>query len=64
VNYSGRSMLKSFKFEDYLDWAFCCTQMSSDNVEMREMAARICRDYLRGSWRKITARDIVLKRIR
>ncbi|PSN40773.1 Choline/ethanolamine kinase [Blattella germanica] len=38
-------------------------KMSSDNVEMREMAARICRDYLHGSWRKITARDIVLKRI-
>jgi len=37
--------------------------MSSDSVEMREMAARICRDYLRGSWRKITAQDIVLKRI-
>jgi hypothetical protein len=39
-------------------------QMSSDNMEMREMAARICRDYLRGSWRKIKAQDIVLKRIR
>lgn len=38
-------------------------KMSSDNVEMREMAARICRDYLHGSWRKITSRDIVLKRI-
>ncbi|PNF21862.1 Choline/ethanolamine kinase [Cryptotermes secundus] len=37
--------------------------MASDSVEMREMAARICRDYLHGSWRKITTRDIVLKRI-
>ncbi|GFG36751.1 hypothetical protein Cfor_09453 [Coptotermes formosanus] len=37
--------------------------MSSDSVEMREMAARICRSYLRGSWRKITAQDIVLKRV-
>jgi len=38
--------------------------MSSDSVEMREIAARICRDYLRGSWRKVTANNIVLKRIR
>ncbi|XP_021929044.1 choline/ethanolamine kinase isoform X2 [Zootermopsis nevadensis] len=46
-----------------LAWKSALKLMSSDSVEMREMAARICRDYLRGSWRKITARNIVLKRI-
>jgi hypothetical protein len=36
-------------------------KMASDIVEMREMAARVSRDYLHGSWRNITARDIILK---
>lgn len=38
-------------------------KMSCDSVEMREKAARICRDYLRGAWKQITSKDIVLKRI-
>ncbi|XP_055372074.1 choline/ethanolamine kinase-like isoform X2 [Condylostylus longicornis] len=31
--------------------------------EMRDIAARICRDYLTGQWKSITAKDIKLKRI-
>jgi len=38
--------------------------MLGDSVEMREVAARLCRDYLHGSWKKVTATDIILKRIR
>jgi len=38
--------------------------MSEKNPEMRETAARICRDYLHGVWKHITAENIILKRIR
>lgn len=38
--------------------------MSEENPEMREMAARICRDYLHGVWKHVTAENITLKRIR
>lgn len=31
---------------------------------MRETAARICRDYLNGVWKHVTAQNIVVKRIR
>lgn len=31
---------------------------------MKETAARICRDYLYGVWKHITAQNIILKRIR
>lgn len=31
---------------------------------MREIAARICRDYLTGAWKTISASDLQLKRIR
>ncbi|EFN85093.1 choline/ethanolamine kinase isoform X2 [Harpegnathos saltator] len=37
--------------------------MSEKNSEMRETAARICRDYLHGVWKHITAQNIILKRI-
>ncbi|XP_054002302.1 choline/ethanolamine kinase isoform X2 [Hylaeus anthracinus] len=37
--------------------------MSEENPEMREMAARICRDYLHGVWKHVTAENITLKRI-
>ncbi|XP_011055232.1 PREDICTED: choline/ethanolamine kinase isoform X2 [Acromyrmex echinatior] len=37
--------------------------MSEKNPEMRETAARICRDYLHGVWKHITSENIVLKRI-
>ncbi|XP_066991296.2 choline/ethanolamine kinase isoform X2 [Anabrus simplex] len=37
--------------------------MSCDTLEMREKAARLCRDYLHGVWKHITSKDIVLKRI-
>jgi choline/ethanolamine kinase len=30
---------------------------------MRDVAARICRDYLSGAWKTISAEDIQLKRI-
>ncbi|EGI64909.1 PREDICTED: choline/ethanolamine kinase isoform X1 [Acromyrmex echinatior] len=38
-------------------------KMSEKNPEMRETAARICRDYLHGVWKHITSENIVLKRI-
>ncbi|XP_012265534.2 choline/ethanolamine kinase isoform X2 [Athalia rosae] len=37
--------------------------MSEQNPEMRETAARICRDYLHGAWKYVTADDIGFKRI-
>ncbi|XP_072757958.1 choline/ethanolamine kinase isoform X2 [Anoplolepis gracilipes] len=37
--------------------------MSDKNPEMRETAARICRDYLHGVWKHVTAQNIILKRI-
>lgn len=39
-------------------------QRCAESKEMREMASRICRDYLHGAWKQISSRDIVLKRIR
>lgn len=41
-----------------------CTQASKNLDEMRDIAARICRDYLTGAWKAITADDIQLQRIR
>ncbi|XP_011163389.1 choline/ethanolamine kinase isoform X1 [Solenopsis invicta] len=38
-------------------------KMSEKNPEMRETAARICRDYLHGVWKHITSENIILKRI-
>lgn len=38
--------------------------MSDKNPEMRETAARICRDYLNGVWKHVTAQNIILNRIR
>ncbi|KAL0130845.1 hypothetical protein PUN28_002450 [Cardiocondyla obscurior] len=38
-------------------------KMSEKNPEMRETAARICRDYLHGVWKHITAENIILKRV-
>ncbi|EFN66565.1 Choline/ethanolamine kinase [Camponotus floridanus] len=38
-------------------------KMSDKNPEMRETAARICRDYLNGVWKHVTAQNIILKRI-
>ncbi|XP_077266173.1 choline/ethanolamine kinase isoform X2 [Temnothorax americanus] len=37
--------------------------MSEKNPEMRQTAARICRDYLHGVWKHITAENIILRRI-
>ncbi|XP_050302376.1 choline/ethanolamine kinase [Anthonomus grandis grandis] len=38
-------------------------KLHGDTPEMREVAARICRDYLHGAWRKVTAEDIGFKHI-
>nr|CAH7745117.1 unnamed protein product [Callosobruchus chinensis] len=38
-------------------------QMPGDNVEMRELTARICRDYLHGAWKRVTANNIGFKHI-
>ncbi|CAO1346148.1 unnamed protein product [Diamesa tonsa] len=39
------------------------TQATKSNSEMRDIAARICRDYLTGAWKTISAEEIQLKRI-
>ncbi|CAG9860949.1 unnamed protein product [Phyllotreta striolata] len=36
---------------------------SGDPMEMRELAARICRDYLQGAWKKVTPKNIGFKHI-
>ncbi|XP_055712875.1 choline/ethanolamine kinase isoform X3 [Phlebotomus papatasi] len=38
-------------------------QISKSLSEMRELAARICRDYLTGAWKTVSAEEIKLKRI-
>lgn len=39
-------------------------QASKNSTEMRELASRICRDYLTGAWKTISANDLNIKRIR
>ncbi|XP_055305716.1 choline/ethanolamine kinase isoform X3 [Sitodiplosis mosellana] len=36
---------------------------SKNSSEMRELASRICRDYLTGAWKTISASDLHIKRI-
>ncbi|XP_031632380.1 choline/ethanolamine kinase isoform X2 [Contarinia nasturtii] len=36
---------------------------SKNSIEMRELASRICRDYLTGAWKTISASDLHIKRI-
>ncbi|RLU19943.1 hypothetical protein DMN91_008502 [Ooceraea biroi] len=38
-------------------------KMSEKSPEMRETAARICRDYLHGVWKHVTSENIILKRV-
>ncbi|KYB26866.1 Ethanolamine kinase-like Protein [Tribolium castaneum] len=38
-------------------------KVSGDSNEMREFAARICRDYLYGPWKSVTAQNIGFKHI-
>lgn len=44
----------------------CCLfkQTSGDNFDMKELAARICRDYLHGVWKKVNPKNINFKQIR
>nr|CAD7589850.1 unnamed protein product [Timema genevievae] len=42
---------------------FMCVNMSNCCNEVREMATRICGDYLSGVWKNISSRDIVIKHI-
>lgn len=46
------------------NFSFVVIQAISNLEEMRDIAARICRDYLNGAWKTISADDIQLKRIR
>lgn len=39
-------------------------QTSGDNFDMKELAARICRDYLPGVWKKVNVNNINFKQIR
>lgn len=45
------------------DLAFDIFQASKSESDMRDIAARICRDYLTGAWKTIPAEDLQLKRI-
>lgn len=47
--------------DDFANFLF---QAVHSNIEMRDIAARICRDYLTGAWKTISAEEIQLKRIR
>ncbi|XP_030759677.1 choline/ethanolamine kinase [Sitophilus oryzae] len=38
-------------------------KMHGDTFEMRDLAARICKDYLHGAWKNVTAHDIGFKHI-
>ena len=38
--------------------------MSVIKSEMRDKAFRICRDYLNGAWKSISAQEMVLKQVR
>ncbi|KAH1018888.1 hypothetical protein HUJ05_006573 [Dendroctonus ponderosae] len=38
-------------------------KIHGDTIEMREVAARLCRDYLHGAWKKVTAQSIGFKHI-
>ncbi|XP_054289686.1 choline/ethanolamine kinase isoform X2 [Macrosteles quadrilineatus] len=38
-------------------------KMHGENSEMMDLALRVCRGYLNGPWKKITANDISVKRI-
>jgi choline/ethanolamine kinase len=42
---------------------FLLFQATHSNSEMRDIAARICRDYLSGAWKSISADEIQLKRV-
>ncbi|XP_018563131.1 choline/ethanolamine kinase [Anoplophora glabripennis] len=38
-------------------------KVTGDSAEMRDLASRICRDYLNGAWKKVTAQNIGFKHI-
>ncbi|XP_066251808.1 choline/ethanolamine kinase isoform X2 [Euwallacea similis] len=38
-------------------------KIHGDTLEMKELAVRICRDYLHGPWKKVTTQNIGLKHI-
>lgn len=45
--------------------SYFCRQMNSNSTtEMKELAARICKDYLHGAWKFVNAQNIGLKHIR
>lgn len=42
----------------------CYQQMTGDLSEMKELASRICRDYLHGAWKFVNAQNICVKHVR
>lgn len=50
------------KFSNWIN--LICKQMGPDSREMKELAARICKDYLNGSWKSVSSENIVFKHIR
>lgn len=46
--------------------ALFCRQMNSSSsaAEMKELASRICRDYLYGAWKFVNAQNVAVKHIR
>lgn len=43
---------------------FISKQMNADKNKMKELSARICRDYLHGSWKSVNSENIGFKHIR
>lgn len=52
------------KYELKYFHAFLNTQMCGDTTEMRELASRICKDYLNGAWKSVNANNVGFKHIR
>jgi hypothetical protein len=40
------------------------TAVTSQDADICERAHQLCREYLRGAWKKITAQDIVVRKVR
>lgn len=44
----------------YLQYLTLC----ANEEDMRDAAAKICRDFLHGAWKTVSPQDLVFKRIR
>lgn len=46
------------------EFAVRTTALTSLDADVRERAHQLCREYLRGAWKRITAQDIVIRKVR